>query len=862
MIPLRATVRLQLHAGFDFAAAEAQVPYFAALGISHLYLSPIATASEGSTHGYDNVDPTCISPALGGEAGFIALATAARAAGMGILLDIVPNHMAAEPANAWWSDVLRHGHRSRHAAWFDIDWRAEGCEGRLWLPVLDRPLDQAIAEGVLQVCVDEQGPWLQHHDLRVPLSPLSYPLQAASWPEWTRRCNRSPERLHAVLERQAYRLAWWRTAADRVNYRRFFDINGLAALRVERADVFDAVHALPLRLVAQGWVDGLRIDHVDGLADPAAYLRRLRAALDVAGSARGLPPGALSLHVEKILADDESLPAGWACDGTTGYDFMDQVGALLHDPSGAAPLQRTWAALSGSAATFDEVQRAARLEMLDGSLQVDRARCLRAITACLADASSGNDLTPAMFDRALVAMLCHFPVYRTYGLHDGDDQRYLQRAVTAAHEALDGAARIALAHLRDWLLDTAVDSPGAAARAALRIRVEQLAAPLNAKAVEDTAFYRYGRLLSRNEVGSDPGHFALAPQRFVERARQRGQRYPRAMLAVATHDHKRGPDARLRLAVLASRPTAWRDALPRWHRLAAEAGCPSPLPAAHTAMLMQSLLASWPLQRDADPAAYAERISAWLTKALREGKQLSRWSDPDTELEAAATSWVSWLLQDDAASLLREDLRAFAGTLEVPAARLGLVQLALQLCCPGIPDLYQGNEGWDTSLVDPDNRRPVDYTERAAWLQDDRAWGVLLSEWRDGAPKARLLACLLQARREHPEVFLQAPLAAMEVAGDWLLLTRIFEGQALLLLVRLRADVGAAQAEDHSAGLAQSDDDHAATLLTLPGVPRGRYRSVLAGSVLTLGDAGVELRGLHEGSPVALWIKEAGDGGG
>ena len=863
MTPLRATVRLQLHAQFDFAAARQQVPYYAALGISHLYLSPIATASEGSTHGYDNIDPTRISPALGGEAGFIALAEAARAAGMGVILDIVPNHMAAEPANAWWCDVLRHGRRSRHADWFDIDWQAPGCEGRLWLPVLDRPLDEAIAQGVLEVKADDSGPWLQHHDLRLPLSPLSYPLQAASWPDFIHRCNRSAERMHALLERQAYRPAWWRTAAERVNYRRFFDINGLAALKVERSEVFDAVHALPLRLVAEGWVDGLRIDHVDGLAEPAAYLQRLRAALDGAGRQRGLAAGTVTLHVEKILAEDEALPTRWACDGTTGYDFMDQVGALLHDPAGEVPLQALWQRLAGRTDDFGDTQRQARGEMLDGSLRADRQRCLRAVAACMAGESGGNDLTPDMFERALTALLRHFPVYRTYGLRDGDDQRYLQQASAAAMHELDGAAQVALARLQAWLTDTAVDTPCAVERAALRVRVEQLAAPLNAKAVEDTAFYRYGRLLSRNEVGSDPACFSLQTSVFVERARARGQRYPRALLALATHDHKRGPDARMRLAVLASHADDWAEALQRVMALAERAGRACPLPDAHAAMLVQSLVGSWPLDGDADLEGYAARVSDWLIKALREGKQLSRWNDPDEALETAATDWVRWLLTDASGAPVRSALHALVERIAAPAARLGLVQLALQMCCPGVPDLYQGNEGWDTSLVDPDNRRPVDYAQRAAWLADTRAWPELLQQWHDGAPKARLLARLLQLRQRDPALFGEAPLQAIalpEAAADWLLLSRVIEGRALLVLLHLRAvpvaGEGGVAAPDTGLSRVHDADD---VTVALPGLPQGCYRSVLADGTFELSDAGPTLGWLHQGSPVALWVREAGN---
>jgi (1->4)-alpha-D-glucan 1-alpha-D-glucosylmutase len=330
MVPFRATVRLQLHAGFTFDDARAQLDYYADLGISHLYLSPIARAVDGSTHGYDVIDPTVVNPALGGEPALQALAAAARGHGMGLVLDIVPNHVAAHPANPWWADVLANGHHSRHADWFDINWRAPGRGGKLWLPVLGQPLPAAIAAGEVAIQRDADGvAGLVVHGQRYPLAAQT---QAEARP------GMDAAALAALLDAQAYRLAWWRSGDTQINYRRFFTIASLAALQVERDEVFDAVHALPLRLAAQGVIDGVRVDHVDGLRDPGTYLQRLRTALDVAGVSRGLSPGALGLWVEKILAPEETLPPGWACDGSTGYDFMDQVAGVMHDAAGGARL--------------------------------------------------------------------------------------------------------------------------------------------------------------------------------------------------------------------------------------------------------------------------------------------------------------------------------------------------------------------------------------------------------------------------------------------------------------------------------------------------------------------------------------------
>lgn len=841
MTALRASVRLQLHAGFDFDAAAAQVDYFARLGISHLYLSPIAAAVPGSTHGYDNIDPTRISPELGGEAGFARLADAVRAHAMGILLDIVPNHMAAHPGNRWWSDVLRHGRRSVHAGWFDIDWEAPGCEGKLWLAVLDRPLAAALADGVLSLDIGATGPCLRHHDLTLPLSPLSFPAAADSWPAWVERCQRSPQRLHDLLQRQAYRLAWWRSGADRTNYRRFFDIDGLVALKVEEPQVFEAVHALPLRLVAEGHVDGLRIDHVDGLADPAGYLQRLRTCLDGVAAQRSLPPGSITLHVEKILADGEALPADWTCDGTTGYDFMDQVGALLHDGAAEPALQALWQAQSGDGRGFDAWQQQARLQMLQGSLRCDLDRFLRGLAEPCANDPTAADLTGGMFERAAIALLQHFPVYRTHGLRSAADQQWLDRAATAAAAQLGEGDRAALRHVCTWLGE----------QPALRTRFEQLTAPLNAKAVEDTTFYRYARLLSRNEVGSDPARIHLPLEQFLFCAGQRAQHWPQALLAVATHDHKRGPDARCRLAVLSWNVAYWADQQRHWNALAAAAGHPCPLPGGETSMLWQTLVGSWPLQAEAVDAAFIGRVGGWLQKALREGKRVSSWSDPDPGLEQAAADWLAWFGGSPEAAVLRSAVEAFVHGIAPHAARLGLVQLALQLCCPGVPDIYQGNEGWDTSMVDPDNRGAVDYAQRRAWLAAAPDWQQALRAWSDGAPKALLLATLLRCRAAMPDLFGAAPLTALAAHGAVWALGRLAGPHGMVLVVDAAASV---DVELAGPGLLRQGAGHAGRVT----LPVGHWRSLLDARRCE-GGQDVDASSLLDGAPVAIWVLDNGD---
>lgn len=847
----RATVRLQLHAGFTLDDAAAQVDYFARLGASHLYLAPIGTAVPGSNHGYDNTDPTRVNPDLGGEPALQRLAQAAREHGMGLLLDIVPNHMATHASNAWWMDLLQHGRRSRHAEWFDVDWEAPGAGGRLLLPVLDRPLHAALAEGLLRLERQGDGWQVRHHDQAWPLAPGTVPAPATARARaWLERTNSGVRRgegtLAAILERQAYRLLWWRAGNDRINYRRFFDISSLAALRVERREVFDAVHALPLRLLAQGVIDGVRVDHVDGLADPTGYVQALRAALDRAGARRGLAPGEALLYVEKILAPGEQLPAAWPCQGTTGYDFMDQAGAVLHAAAGLETLRGRWEQAGGEG-DFAAIERQARLLVLRGPLQAEFNRCLLRLLAVAAQLPALADFSAQMWARALQALCLRFPVYRTYAGRDGLDAQgraWLDAAATAAAGDLGPAEQQALATLAGWLRGDG-DARGVPAPLLQRLRAsfEQLTAPLNAKAVEDTAFYRHGVLLSRNEVGSHPLHAPPGIDGFHHACRERGRRHPLALLATATHDHKRGEDTRARLAVLSHRAPWWCGQLERFEE-AVPARLREAVPATFRLMLWQTLVAAWPLQLPGRRARtdYAGRVVAWATKALREGKQYSSWTEPDAGVEGAVDALVRHALEDNA---LHQALAAAAAALGVPGARLGLAQLLLRLATPGVPDTYQGSEGWDLSLVDPDNRRPVDYAARRAWLDDPRDWPALLRQWQDGALKARLLATMLELRAAHPRLF-QGRYTPQPAGTDVVAFLR-GSGHQRLWAGALVGDAAAVQGE----GLLLPEAHWEARSLRLPA---GHWREVLGGARLGLDSPGnVPLSTLFARSPVAVW---------
>lgn len=764
MRKLLGTARLQLHRGFDLHAAAAQVPYYARLGISHLYLSPIATARAGSTHGYDVVDPAAINPELGGEAAFMALAEALHRHGMGAIVDIVPNHMAADTANPWWRDVLEQGRGSRYADYFDIEWDAPATGGRLWLPVLGDRLDVLLSRGELSLSQDASGDWeLAYGQQRFPLSPQSR--------QWLRGDNPTPDMLRRVLDMQHYRLAWWRSSRDTINYRRFFDIDGLVALAMNRADVFDAVHALPLRLLAQGLIDGLRIDHVDGIARPRWYLRRLRRAMDEARRTRGDDAPAY-LYVEKILASQETLPSAWPVDGSTGYDFMDRVSALLHDAAGQPALAHYWQRRSGRDVSFRQEEQRARHEWLEGGLRPDLERCIRQWRCYLSELPEYGDLTEAAVERAIMQWLERLDVYRTY-LGPDKPSRADRNALLQAFERADAEAspddRDARAWLRRQLLEIDLRMLMPPQRRRLRRarqRLEQLAAPLNAKAAEDTAFYRYGVLLSRNEVGSHPEQFTLSIDGFHRAMEQRAKRAAASLSATATHDHKRGEDTRARLAVLSEDPSRWTACFDRWiEELQQQAPGPH---AADVLMLLQTTLAAWPLDLiddDESLAAYGERLETWWIKALREARLRTCWTTPDIRYEARAQALVRRLFGDPAMAGLREAIGHAAHELDVPGALNGMVMTTLRLTAPGIPDLYQGTEFWDLSLVDPDNRRDPDYAARDASLGAVTDATALLADFRSGAIKQTLIAALLALRRLAPELMRHGDYRPCRITG-------------------------------------------------------------------------------------------------
>lgn len=873
----RATARLQLHPGFTFADAAGVVGYYAALGVSHLYLSPVCCARPGSTHGYDVTDFTRVRAELGGESGLKALAARARDAGLGLVLDIVPNHMAADAThNGWWRDVLTHGRASRFAACFDIDWtsRDPALHGKVLLPILGQSYWDTMVAGELRwVPASGDAPaHLRYFDHSLPLAPGSVDAGAETsrpvWYDTTQAEGRS--RLHALLERQHYRLAWWRTAAAALNWRRFFEISDLVGVREEDPQVFDAVHTLVLRLLGEGWIDGVRVDHVDGLADPAGYCRRLRAELDRHAAAR--PPLLRLEHpwlvVEKILGPYERLAPDWQVHGTTGYDFMDDVAAVLHDGNGEAPLGALWASVSGDTRSCAAHVEAARRQVLARHLVTEFEGLAAGLHDCAEQEPGTRDLTRAALRRALAALMAAVPLYRSYfdaqpaerdAAAAHADAAMLDQAIQAARAGLAPDEAVALAFIGGCLRTAA---PADSETGALRRRLQQLMPALAAKAGEDTVFYRYGRLLSRNEVGSDPGRLAMPPAQFHARMAARRLACPDAMLATATHDHKRGEDARMRLAVLSEVPGAWADAVAAW-----ECECApllSTLPLApdpgDRLMLYQTLIGAWPMEdigHLADTSAIEAllaRVSAWQLKAIREAKRHGNWTCPDTEYEAACEAFLRGIAAAWPQGVLAQ-IGQFAQRIAVAGAVNSLAQVLVQLTAPGIPDRYQGCESWDLSLVDPDNRRQPDYARLQARLGCSAGWAHWLAHWRDGRIKQQLVRQVLAVRRAQPALFAEGQYDMLSTQGalvpQVLAFARTTDAcQAITVVTRLasaRVDPTVPRIPPASWG---------DTTLNVGAPQHSRWTDALTGHALDAPMGRLRLREVLGGLPVALLLRE------
>ncbi len=832
-IPI-ATYRLQLTANFDFDAAAAIVPYLKALGITHLYASPFMKSRKGSTHGYDVVDHTRINPELGGDAGLERLSQALKQHDLGLILDFVPNHVGVHFAdNPWWLDVLEWGPASPHAVSFDIDWDILPYRTRpgVLLPILGSSYGEALEKGEIELRYDAAegsfSAWYFEH--RLPIAPERYGeilrsivkeaeadddaagkriLDLASRFRGLRHPNRkeapafkaelksiagsteiiargldayraAPDRpaqvlaLHHLLERQHYKLGHWRLASSDINYRRFFDVNTLAGLRVEDAGTFDAVHRLVKKLVAEGTIQGLRLDHIDGLLDPAQYFQRLRRLIRDAQGRRTKP---FYMVVEKILGEHEKLHAFSGVHGTTGYEWLNAITQVLVDGEGLGPLDEVWRQISNLSPRLEPVLRDAKRRVLE-TLLTSEFTVLRRLLARIAGGHySTRDYSADSLRQALELYVLHFPVYRTYltaAVQTGHDHALISETIEKARADWFAADDGIFDFLRDTLTMDSI-KPGRILHSAPRVRrlalkVQQFTGPLMAKSLEDTAFYRYHRLLALNEVGGDPSARAISVEAFHAAMKLRAKDWPHGMTATATHDTKRGEDTRARLMALTELPGEWTSAVARWKVLNAphlvtegEMRAPS---ATFEYMLYQTLLGAWP--SDERDGAFLERMQAYALKAAREGKQETSWLNPNEAYEAGLRTFLERILDPRASAEFLESLKMLSQRTSLLGALNSLSQITLKATMPGVPDFYQGTEFWDLSLVDPDNRRPVDFAQRATVLaaMENPDWGNLARHWPDGHIKLAWTRRLLKLRTELADVFTDGDYQPLEVIG-------------------------------------------------------------------------------------------------
>lgn len=761
MIP-SSTYRIQFRNGMTFDRVVDLIPYMKDLGISHLYASPVFTATTDSTHGYDVTDPNEIDPAIGGRAGFDRMAAALRQAGMGLILDIVPNHMSTSLENRWWRDVIENGKQSRYAAFFDIDWSRP-----LTLPFLGDTFEAELERGAITIKRDSvtEKAALVYYDTAYPLNPGTYS---------------EDKSIAEIHEAQSWRLMSWREAPKQLSWRRFFEITGLVGVRVEDEAVFADTHRLILELVHAGVVDGLRIDHVDGLADPLAYLQRLRAATG---------PDCY-ITVEKILAKGEQLPPEWPVSGTTGYEFIASLAEVLVDDNNLSRLETIHAETLGAPVDTHEELRKAKGLMTDRNFEGEFTTLLA--IACELARHNGAEVQRDDIRHALRELLIAFPVYRTYGTGEGltpADVALLGRvvaSVNASEPALSLIVRILTGDLPEQYRALA---------SLFRTRFQQLTGPLMAKSVEDTLFFRHNLELALNEVGADPAPRAFSLSRFHQEMRIRLARQPDALLGTSTHDTKRGEDARARLYTLTEAPDLWGESLARWRqmnqtqvRFLNDGTAPN---AADTWMIFQALAGVWPASLSPDDRdglqSLETRFLGFLEKALREAKQRTDWIDSNESYESVVLDYARHLLSPDNTLFLHDFIQALQ-----PFIRAGLMnslsQTVIKLTAPGVPDIYQGSEALNFSLVDPDNRREPDFTALAENLS--AADGHIFNDeqrWRDGSVKQYVTATLLRLRPHYPELFRYGDWLPLKVTGEreenLIAYARLKDGEALIVAV-------------------------------------------------------------------------------
>jgi (1->4)-alpha-D-glucan 1-alpha-D-glucosylmutase len=801
----RATYRLQFNGSFGFRDATAIAPYLAELGISHVYASPLFRARTGSPHGYDLLDPNEINPELGTQADFEALVAALKSHGIGWIQDIVPNHMAYDGDNPYLADVLEKGRRSRFAGVFDIDWESgsSNLRGQLLAPFLGESYAECLERGEMKIRLEASGLVVRYGELRFPVNAKTYEAILGPVPglpaglaarsgecmtddEFARlkqelrefydaggpgrqfidarleEVNGSPGHpgsfaaLDAVLSSQVYRLAHWRLSAEEINYRRFFDISDLIGVRVEDGDVFRLTHTLIFRLIERGLIDGLRVDHIDGLCDPTAYLRQMRQRL----------PGTY-LIVEKILDEGEDLPAAWPVQGTTGYDFLNAVNGLFVSETNDGRMERLYRSFTGLAGSAAQLLRETKRLALNTLFRGELERLIRLTERIAAGTIGGRDLMGSRLRQALAEVLIAFPVYRTYvdgGVIRDADPHYIDRALAEARNTKPGldAEIDFIAALFESIPDEAA---GAADRAhAWRGLFQQLSSPLTAKGVEDTFLYVYNRLLSLNEVGGFPRRFGVPVKDFHRFCAERRERWPDSLNATATHDTKRGEDARARLNVLSEIPGPWSKQIRHWSRLNRKSKspvCGKPAPDRNDEYLFyQTAIGAFPFEGSTQE--FRDRMKAYAVKALRESRRHTSWMEPNDDYEEACLRFLAAFLAPGGDNRFLAEFSRFQRLI----ARFGMLnslsQALIKMTAPGAPDFYQGTELWDLSLVDPDNRRPVDFARLRGMLAAiqvafetgrESLIGDMLASMEDGRVKMFLIWRALSARRRFTGLF-------------------------------------------------------------------------------------------------------------
>ena len=825
-----ATYRIQLTKQFGFDAAAALVPYLKRLGISHLYASPFLAARAGSTHGYDIVDHNRLNPELGGEEAFERLSRGLVDWGMGLILDFVPNHMGIGFSdNLWWLDVLEWGQKSPHALSFDIDWYGlpHRTQPGVLLPILGRPYGDVLAEGEIALKFDAVtgsfAAW--YFDHKLPINPQRYgeilrtivgaanahDLPAGQAMVTLAHKHQGPhspsyedapgfkrdlaaiegaadviERglhaycakhdagrllLHRLLERQSYHLAYWRVAFSAINYRRFFDINDLAGLRPEHPGTFKKMHGLVARLIAEGKLHGLRLDHIDGLRDPAQYIRRLHDLIRGTGAtSRGEH---FYILIEKILGDRERLPDFTGVAGTTGYERLNHISHVLLDDRGLDRLEQTWRDLSAERSRFEEILKEAKRNVLDTMLASEFTVLTRALSRIAAGSFATRDFTQDRLRAALQAYVLEFPVYRTYisavGTPSAQDRSMIADVIARARARWRGPDPEIFDFLHQAITTDLLDNSSYSRPRArnFAMKLQQFTGPLMAKSLEDTTFYRYNRLLALNEVGGEPAAPDASLQIYHRRQQEAAEKQPHALIATATHDTKRGEDARMRILALSELSEDWGSAVRRWSEMNAplvrdgkNGRQPS---AAHEYMLYQTLIGIWPFVAPDDD--FVKRMEGYAIKAAREGKQQTSWTNPDAEYEEALIAFLRAILSRNRSAAFISDFEQFARRTALLGALNSLSQLALKVFSPGVPDFFQGTEFFDLTLVDPDNRRPVDYDLRRREASVEPDWPRLIEGWTDGRIKFAATLTFLKIRNEHAALFRDGTYEPLMVHG-------------------------------------------------------------------------------------------------